>query len=100
LAYFREDELDRISPGMRADVSLLSYPRARFEGEVEGIGWGLFQQNDASVGGLPNVEETLNWVRLNQRFPVRIDLKRGDSSHPFRMGDRKSTRLNSSHGSI
>ena len=86
LAYFREDSLDRIQPGMRADVSLLSYPGKSFQGEVEGIGWGLFQQNGATVGGLPNVEETLNWVRLNQRFPVRIVLKRGDSSHPFRMG--------------
>jgi multidrug resistance efflux pump len=64
LAYFREDLLDRIRPGMRADVSLLSYP----------------------VAGLPNVEETLNWVRLNQRFPVRIVLKPGDANHPFRMG--------------
>jgi membrane fusion protein, multidrug efflux system len=86
LAYFREDLLDRIRPGMRADVSLLSYPGKRFQGAVEGIGWGLFQQNGATVGGLPNVEETLNWVRLNQRFPVRIRLKRGDSAHPFRMG--------------
>ena len=86
LAYFREDLLDRIRPGMRADVSLLSYPGRRFEGEVQGIGWGLFQENGATVGGLPNVEETLNWVRLNQRFPVRILLKRGDSEHPYRMG--------------
>lgn len=86
LAYFREDLLDRIQPGMRAEVSLLSYPGKRFQGEVEGIGWGLFQQNGATVGGLPNVEETLNWVRLNQRFPVRIVLKRADTSHPFRMG--------------
>jgi multidrug efflux system membrane fusion protein len=86
LAYFREDLLDHIRPGMRADVALLSYPGRRFEGEVQGIGWGLFQENGATVGGLPNVEETLNWVRLNQRFPVRIVLKRGDTDHPFRMG--------------
>ena len=86
LAYFREDLLDRIQPGMRADVSLLSYPGKRFQGEVQGIGWGLFQQNGETVGGLPNVEETLNWVRLNQRFPVRIVLKRTDRAHPFRMG--------------
>jgi multidrug efflux system membrane fusion protein len=86
LAYFREDLLDRIRPGMRAQVSLLSYPDTRFQGEVEGIGWGLFQENGASVGGLPNVEETLNWVRLNQRFPVRILLKGADAAHPFRMG--------------
>jgi multidrug efflux system membrane fusion protein len=86
LAYFREDLLDRIQPGMRADVSLLSYPGKRFQGEVQGIGWGLFQENGATVAGLPNVEETLNWVRLNQRFPVRIVLKPGDAAHPFRMG--------------
>jgi len=86
LAYFREDLLDRIRPGMRANVSLLSYPRTQFSGEVEGIGWALFRQNGAAVGGLPNVEETLNWVRLNQRFPVRIVLKLGDEKHPFRMG--------------
>jgi membrane fusion protein, multidrug efflux system len=86
LAYFREDLLDRIRPGMRADVSLLSYPGRLFQGEVQGIGWGLFQENGATVSGLPNVEETLNWVRLNQRFPVRIVLKRGDTDHPFRLG--------------
>jgi multidrug efflux system membrane fusion protein len=86
LAYFGEDLLDRIRPGMRADVSLLSYPGQRFQGKVQGIGWGLFQQNGATVGGLPNVEETLNWVRLNQRFPVRIVLERAEGDHPFRMG--------------
>ena len=86
LAYFREDLLDRLRQGMRADVSLLSYPQTQFSGEVEGIGWALFRQNGAAVGGLPNVEETLNWVRLNQRFPVRIVLKPGDEKHPFRMG--------------
>src|SRR5262249_9616425 len=86
LAYFREDLLDRIRPGMTADISLVSYPAQRFRGEVQGIGWGLFQQNGATVAGLPNVEETLNWVRLNQRFPVRIILKGADGAHPFRIG--------------
>jgi membrane fusion protein, multidrug efflux system len=86
LAYFREDLLDRIRPGMPAEVSLLSYPGKRFHGAVQGIGWGLFQENGATVGGLPNVEETLNWVRLNQRFPVRILLQRGGNDTPFRMG--------------
>jgi multidrug efflux system membrane fusion protein len=86
LAYFREDLLNRIRPGMTADISLVSYPAERFQGRVQGIGWGLFQQNDATIAGLPNVEETLNWVRLNQRFPVRIILRGADGEHPFRMG--------------
>ena len=86
LAYFREDLLDRIRPGMHADVSLLSYPGQDFQGEVQGIGWGVLQANSATIAGLPNVEETLNWVRLNQRFPVRILLKPSDTNHPYRMG--------------
>ncbi len=89
LAYFREDLLDRIRPGMPAEVSLLSYPGKRFQGEVQGIGWGLFQQNGATVGGLPNVEETLNWVRLNQRFPVRIVLKRDNRRPSFSYGTNR-----------
>jgi multidrug efflux system membrane fusion protein len=86
LANFRENFLGHIRPGMNADVYLLSYPNKRFRGRVQGVGWALYQNNGASVQGLPQVEETLNWVRLSQRFPVRILLERGDPASPFRMG--------------
>ena len=45
--------LARIKPGMYADVFLLGYPNVRFRGRVEGVGWALFQENGASVEGLP-----------------------------------------------
>ena len=86
LANFRENFLGYIRPGMRADVYLLSYPNKRFRGRVQGVGWALYQGNGASVGGLPQVEETLNWVRLSQRFPVRVILEDPDPTFPFRMG--------------
>ena len=86
LANFRENFLGHIRPGMRAEVYLLSYPNKRFHGHVQGIGWALYQGNGASVEGLPQVEATLNWVRLSQRFPVRIILQSADASFPFRMG--------------
>jgi len=38
------------------------------------------------VAGLPAVEPTLNWVRLSQRFPVRIVLEDRDAQRPFRTG--------------
>jgi multidrug efflux system membrane fusion protein len=69
LANFRENFLDHIRPAMTAEVYLLSYPNRRFRGRVQGVGWALFQNNGASIQGLPEVEETLNWVRLSQRFP-------------------------------
>ena len=86
LANFRETFMPRIKPGMTAVVYLPSHPNERFKGTVQGIGWGLFQTNGATVEGLPQVEPTLNWVRLAQRFPVRIILDNRDPSHPFRMG--------------
>jgi multidrug resistance efflux pump len=86
MANFRESFLRRIAPGMAADVYLLSYPDRRFRGRVQGVGWALHQDNGASVGVLPAVQPTLNWVRLAQRFPVRIVLEERDPAHPFRMG--------------
>jgi multidrug resistance efflux pump len=87
MANFRETFLARIHPGMNAQVFLLGYPRMRFRGRVEGVGWALFQENGATVEGLPRTEPTLNWVRLAQRFPVRITLADQDARYPFRMGE-------------
>jgi multidrug resistance efflux pump len=86
VANFRENFLDHIRPGMSVDVYLLSYPEKRFRGRVQGVGWALYQQNGATVEGLPAVEPTLNWVRLSQRFPVRIVLEDRDPLRPFRTG--------------
>jgi multidrug resistance efflux pump len=86
IANFRETFLPYIAPGMQAEVYLLGYPNRRFRGVVEGVGWALFQENGATIAGLPNVAPTLNWVRLAQRFPVRITLEDRDPRFPFRMG--------------
>jgi multidrug resistance efflux pump len=86
MANFRENFLDYIRPGMRVEVYLLSYPNRRFIGRVQEAGWALHQENGATVAGLPQVEPTLNWVRLSQRFPVRIVIENRDPQRPFRMG--------------
>jgi multidrug efflux system membrane fusion protein len=87
LANFRENFLGHIRPGMAAQVYLLSYPNKSFRGRVQGVGWALYQNNGATIQGLPQVEPTLNWVRLSQRFPVRVILEdKNDPAFPFRMG--------------
>jgi multidrug resistance efflux pump len=86
LANFREGFLSQIAPGMDVEIFLASYPDKRFRGTVQGIGWGLFQKDGSTVDGLPAVEPTLNWVRLAQRFPVRIVLEEEDPATPYRMG--------------
>lgn len=75
VANFREGLLQRISPGMRADVYVLSKPNVRLSGVVDSVGFGVTPDADV-VGrfeqGLPDVQRTLNWVHLASRFPVRV----------------------------
>src|SRR5499433_158119 len=87
LANFRETYMSSIKPGMEAEVYLLSYPSRRFRGVVQGIGWANKPQDGTTVGGvLPDVQQTLNWVRLANRFQVRVRLEEQDAERPFRMG--------------
>jgi multidrug efflux system membrane fusion protein len=76
VANFREGQLERISPGMQADVYVLSKPNVRFSGVVDSIGFGVTPDEDV-IGrfqqqGLPDVQRTLNWVHLASRYPVRV----------------------------
>ena len=75
VANFREGQLERIAPGMRADVYVLSKPNVRFSGVVESVGFGVTPDADV-IGrfeqGLPDVQRTLNWVHLASRYPVRV----------------------------
>jgi multidrug efflux system membrane fusion protein len=71
---------------MQAEVYLLTYPGRPFRGIVQGIGWANQPDDGATVGVLPEVRRTLNWVRLANRFPVRIVLEERDPERPFRMG--------------
>jgi multidrug efflux system membrane fusion protein len=86
---FREGQLKRINPGMKADVYVLSRPNLRFSGVVDSIGFGVTPDPDV-IGhlqpGLPDLQRTLNWVHLASRFPVRV---RVENPKPdlFRIGE-------------
>jgi len=86
LANFQESYLASIRPGMAAEVSLIAYPGHRFRGTVQGIGWAVRPSDDRTVGGLPEVRPTLNWIRFAQRIPVRVRLDPPSPSLPYRMG--------------
>lgn len=75
LANFRETLLDRIEPGMVAEVWLLSCPGHPVRGTVQGVGRAIYQVVGAAKDALADVPPTLDWVRLAQRFPVRIYLE-------------------------
>jgi membrane fusion protein, multidrug efflux system len=86
---FREGQLRRITPGMKADVYVLSKPNLRFSGVVDSIGFGVTPDPDL-IGrlepGLPDVQRTLNWVHLASRYPVRIRVE-NPTPDLFRLGE-------------
>jgi multidrug resistance efflux pump len=74
-AYFKETQLPHIRIGQTADLNLMGYNRP-FQGIIRSVGWGIFVQDGSgsdSTALLPSVSQTVDWVRLPQRFPVRIE---------------------------
>jgi membrane fusion protein, multidrug efflux system len=84
VANFRETQLGHITAGAEADLYLQSQPGKHFRGTVVGLGWAVLPDNGTSVGGLPQVQRSLDWIRLAARFPVRIQVEDPDDS--FRLG--------------
>jgi multidrug efflux system membrane fusion protein len=83
---FRETYLRNVQPGMAADVYVLNYPGRHFHGEVQGVGWAVQQVDGPNSGLLPPVQPALNWVRLAQRFPVRVRIVDPPDDLPLRVG--------------
>jgi len=87
IANFREAELRHMAPGSEAIVYLSSAPNQRFRGKVQGVGWAVKPEGETDLpfGAVPIVKRELNWVRVAQRFPVRIEVENPDIDL-FRMG--------------
>ncbi len=74
-ATFLETVLPEISIGDCATVYALADRKLAIKGRVEGSGWGVLSEDVLSLPrSLPLVPKNLDWVRIAQRFPVRIHL--------------------------
>jgi multidrug efflux system membrane fusion protein len=84
VANFRETQLKHIQEGAPAEIYLQFIGGKRFRGKVVGPGWAVLPEYGTSTSGLPDVPRNLDWVRLAQRFPVRIEVE--DADDRFRIG--------------
>ncbi|HTQ50529.1 MAG TPA: HlyD family efflux transporter periplasmic adaptor subunit [Candidatus Acidoferrales bacterium] len=84
VANFRETYLKHIEEGSPAEIYLQFKGGKRFRGKVVGLAWAVVPEDGTSAMGLPDVPRNLDWVRLAQRFPVRIQVENPDDS--FRVG--------------
>jgi multidrug resistance efflux pump len=93
-AYFKETQVPHIQIGQTANLSLMGYKQP-FQGVVRSIGWGIYVQDGSgsdATGLLPSISQTVDWVRLPQRFPVRIEPS-GVPPVPLRIGQTVSVAL-------
>jgi multidrug resistance efflux pump len=94
-AYFKETQLPHIQINQKAKLTIMGYDNEPFVGVVRSIGWGIFVQDGSggtSTGLLPSVNPTIDWVRLPQRFPVRIQVE-GQPPVPLRIGQTISVAM-------
>ncbi len=89
-AYFKETQLGHVVEGADAKVILLGHEGAPVAGEIESVSWGVARENGEPASDLlPIVSPTVDWVRLPQRFPVRVQLT-GEPPVPLRIGQTAS----------
>jgi multidrug resistance efflux pump len=87
-AYFKETQLLSIKPDRTVKITLMGYHDKPFEGKIDSVAWGIFVQDGSggtSTGLLAAVNQTVDWVRLPQRFPVRVQIT-GKPPIPLRIG--------------
>jgi membrane fusion protein, multidrug efflux system len=88
-ANYKEGDLERIRPGQSARIMMDMYPGRTFKGVVE----SLSPASGVAFSLLPPENATGNWVKVTQRFPVRIRVVTRDDSTPLRIGSSCSVTI-------
>jgi membrane fusion protein, multidrug efflux system len=82
---YREGQIQRMKIGDPATLELKTAAGKFYEGTVESIGWGATPQ-PLQKSMLPVIPQALDWVQLEQRFPVRIKLAANVPAEILRVG--------------
>lgn len=91
-AYFKETQLRHVQEGGEAMIRLMGHDNEPFAGVVRSVAWGIFVPDGSTVQLLPDVKQTIDWVRLPNRFPVRVHVT-GQPPVPLRIGQTASVSL-------
>ncbi|MGL0816275.1 HlyD family secretion protein [Vibrio vulnificus] len=81
-ANFKETDLTHIKPGMEAEVVIDMYPDRVWKATVE----ELSPASGTSFSLMPPENATGNWVKIKQRFPVRLALNVPKDAPQLRVG--------------
>ncbi|MEH0671224.1 HlyD family secretion protein [Vibrio owensii] len=81
-ANFKETDLTHIKAGMHAEVVIDMYPDVVWDAKVE----ELSPASGTSFSLMPPENATGNWVKIKQRFPVRLTLEVPEGAPQLRVG--------------
>jgi membrane fusion protein (multidrug efflux system) len=95
-ANLKETTLERIRVGQKATIRVDMYPHIVFHGKVASISAG----SGTTFSLLPPENATGNWVKVTQRFPIRIDIDTRYKKYPLRMGSSCEVTVDTSHNSM
>jgi len=93
-ANFKETDLPRIKPGQPVSATIDMFPGQKFSGKVASLG----RASGATFALLPAQNATGNWVKITQRFPVRIALDPGRTK--LRAGASATVTVDTSGGKV
>jgi multidrug resistance efflux pump len=68
-----ENNMGHLQPGTPVAIALDALPGEVFKGRVRSIGYGVSVGQSAPPGGLPTVQNSRDWLRPAQRFPVVVE---------------------------
>jgi multidrug resistance efflux pump len=72
-AFLRENSLEHVRPGARAEAVLDVLPGRVLPARVESVGWGVGEGDVDSATGLPKARQgSGGWLAPAQRFPVQL----------------------------
>ncbi len=81
-ANYKETQLKQIRPGQPATIILDMYPHHTFQGIVDSVSGG----SGAAFSLLPAENASGNWVKVVQRFTVKVLFKQLNPQFPLRVG--------------
>ncbi|CAB3761919.1 HlyD family secretion protein [Paraburkholderia humisilvae] len=83
-----ENNLGHLKPGTPVLIALDARPGERFDGRVRSIGYGVSVGPGTPPGSLPTVQNSRDWLRPAQRFPVIVEFAKDERArlHDIRVG--------------
>ncbi|MEH6586519.1 MAG: HlyD family secretion protein [Halioglobus sp.] len=71
-AEYTENNLGHIYAGTPVEILFDSLPGQVFDGQIGNIGLGVSAGQTAQPGTLPTIDNSRDWLRASQRFPVTV----------------------------